>query len=55
MVQFFGMTNEDPNDHITEFLEIFNTIMFNGMTEDVLRLRLFPFTLRDKAKKWLKT
>ena len=54
MVQFFRMTNEDPNDHIAEFLEIYNTIKFNSVTEDALRLRLFPFSLKDKAKVWLK-
>ena len=54
-VQFFGMSKEDPNDHIAEFLELCDTIKMNGVTEDALRLRLFPFTLKDKAKIWLKT
>ena len=49
------MTKEDPNDHITEFLELYDTIKMNGVTEDALRLRLFPFSLKDKAKIWLKT
>ena len=25
----------------------------NGVSEDAIRLRLFPFSLRDKAKIWL--
>ena len=54
MVQFFSMINEDPNDHIVEFLKLCDTIKFNGITEDALRLHLFPFTLKDKAKIWLK-
>ena len=54
-VQFFGMTKEDPNDHIVEFLELCDNIKMNGVTEDALRLHLFPFTLKDKAKIWLKT
>ena len=54
-VQFFGISKEDPNDHIAEFLELCDTIKMNGVTEDALRLRLFPFTLKDKAKIWLKT
>ena len=54
-VQFFGMIKEDPNDHIAEFLELCDTIKINGVTEDALRLCLFPFTLKDKAKIWLKT
>ena len=55
MVQFFGMSKEDPNDHIAEFLELCDTIKMNGVTEDALRLRLLPFTLKDKVKIWLKT
>ena len=49
------MTKEDPNDHIAEFLELCDTIKMNGVTEDALRLHLFPFSLKDKAKIWLKT
>uniref|UniRef100_A0A803N924 Retrotransposon gag domain-containing protein n=1 Tax=Chenopodium quinoa TaxID=63459 RepID=A0A803N924_CHEQI len=26
----------------------------NGVTDDALRLRLFPFSLRDRAKEWLR-
>ena len=52
-VQFYGMLNEDPNDHITNFLEICDTLKYNGVSNDALRLRLFPFTLKDRAKVWL--
>ena len=55
MVQFISMTKEDPNDYIAKFLEIYDTIKMNSVTEDVLRLCLFPFSLKDKAKIWLKT
>ncbi|XP_075500045.1 uncharacterized protein LOC142538615 [Primulina tabacum] len=27
--------------------------IFNGVSDDAVRLRLFPFSLRDKAKSWL--
>ena len=54
-VQFYGMLNEDPNDHIANFLEICDTLKYNGVSNDALRLRLFPFTLKDKAKVWLKS
>ena len=31
------------------------TIKINGATNDAIRLRLFQFSLKDKAKAWLKS
>lgn len=52
-VQFGGLTQEDPNSHIASFLEICDTFKHNGVADDAIRLQLFPFSLRDKAKSWL--
>ena len=52
-VQFEGLSQEDPNLHIANFLEIYDTFKHNGVTDDAIRLRLFPFSLRDKSKVWL--
>ena len=52
-VQFGGNSYEDPILHIASFLEICDTFKVNGMTDDAIRLRLFSFSLRDKAKGWL--
>ncbi|KAK8957227.1 hypothetical protein KSP39_PZI000978 [Platanthera zijinensis] len=52
-VQFDGLQDEDPNAHISNFLEICDTFKINGVSDDAIRLRLFPFTLRTKAKQWL--
>ncbi|KAH9780125.1 hypothetical protein KPL71_007966 [Citrus sinensis] len=52
-VQFAGMLNDDPNVHIANFLEICDTFKQNGVSDNAIRLRLFPFSLRDKAKEWL--
>ena len=50
---FHGLDHEDPHAHIQTFLECCTTIKTNGAPTDYIRLALFPFTLRDKAKKWL--
>ena len=51
--QFYGHLGEDPNDHLALFLEKCDTLKMNGVTEDALRLRLFPFSLAAKARQWL--
>ena len=55
IIQFYSLTNEDLNNHIAEFLKIYYMFKSNGVTEDALKLRLFPFTLKDKVKMWLKS
>ena len=47
--QFGGYPNESPDDHIAVFLQYCNTVKMNNVLNDVIRLQLFPFLLRDKA------
>ena len=35
-VQFGGISNDDPNAHITNFLEICNTFKHNGVSLDAI-------------------
>ena len=50
---FHGMENENPYTHIGEFEEVYNTFK-EGVTDmDLMRLKVFPLTLKDKAKIWL--
>ena len=50
---FHGMENENPYSHIREFEEVCNTFKEETATVDLMRLKPFPFTLKDKVKFWL--
>nr|CAN61433.1 hypothetical protein VITISV_010534 [Vitis vinifera] len=50
---FHGMESENPYAHIKEFEDVCNTFQERGASIDLMRLKLFPFTLKDKAKIWL--
>ncbi|XP_055961915.1 uncharacterized protein LOC130015571 [Mercurialis annua] len=52
---FFGLKHEDPNAHIAKFLGVLNTFKLHGITADQIKLRMFPFSLRDKASLWLQS
>ncbi|KAL4368750.1 hypothetical protein GQ457_05G020490 [Hibiscus cannabinus] len=51
--QFGGTPNENARQHVRSFLEICNSFKIHGVSNDVLKLKLFPYSLRDKAKTWL--
>ena len=48
-IQFHGLAHEDLNAHILNFLEVCDTVKYNGVSDDAIRLRLFPFSLKEKA------
>ena len=52
-ILFHGLPNENPNMHLTNFIEVCDPVKYNGVTEEALRLRLFPLSLGDRAKHWL--
>ncbi|XP_042005868.1 uncharacterized protein LOC121754604 [Salvia splendens] len=49
---FSGRPTEDPNMHLVEFLEIANTTKLNRVPDDIIMLRLFPFSLWGYARDW---
>ncbi|KAK1421779.1 hypothetical protein QVD17_24402 [Tagetes erecta] len=54
-VQFHGLPSEDPNSHLSRFARICDTFQVNGVTENACKLRLFPFSLTDRAHSWLES
>ncbi|KAL4295792.1 hypothetical protein GQ457_12G014190 [Hibiscus cannabinus] len=50
--QFGGSPTENARQHLKSFLEICNSFKIHGVSNDVLKLKLFPYSLRDKAKTW---
>ncbi|KAK9018677.1 hypothetical protein V6N11_033724 [Hibiscus sabdariffa] len=51
--QFGGSLAENARQHLKSFLEICNSFKIHGVFNDVLKLKLFPYSLTDKAKAWL--
>ena len=50
---YHGMENENPYTHIRDFEEVCNTFKEGMMDMDLLKLKAFTLTLKDKAKIWL--
>ena len=53
--QFTGHYFEDPNEHMRRFMRMENTVKLNGVKPEVIRLQLFPFSLRDVAATWFES
>ncbi|XP_024024257.1 uncharacterized protein LOC112092396 [Morus notabilis] len=50
---FHGLENENPYVHIQEFEEVVATFYSRTEAANIVRLKFFPFSLKDKAKSWL--
>jgi len=50
--QFGGTLLVDPDLHLSVFLEVCDIVKLNGVSTDAIWLRLFPFSLGDKARVW---
>ena len=51
--QFGGHSRENTTVHIGNFLAKFDTLNFNRVSNDDIRLKYFTFSLKDKARDWL--
>jgi hypothetical protein len=53
MVQHSPFTyKEDPNLHLQAFIQLCQTFNIDGVTQDQMMARLFPFSLLGKALQW---
>ncbi|XP_071904295.1 uncharacterized protein [Coffea arabica] len=50
---FHGLSGEEPHKHVKEFEVVCSSMKPPGVTEEQIRLRAFPFSLKDAAKDWL--
>ncbi|XP_059431555.1 uncharacterized protein LOC132165068 [Corylus avellana] len=50
---FHGLTGEDPHKHLKELHVVCTSMKPTGVTEEQIKLRAFPFSLKDSAKDWL--
>lgn len=48
-VQFDKLADEDLDAHLYCFLQICSTFKINSVSDDAIRFRLFPFSLRGVA------
>ena len=50
---FHGMENENPYTHIQDFEEVCTTFKEGPTDMELLKLKAFPLTLKNKANIWL--
>ena len=50
--QFTCHPTEDPNEHLGRFLRMENAVKLNGVRLEVIKLHLFPFSLRYIIATW---
>ncbi|XP_071918693.1 uncharacterized protein [Coffea arabica] len=50
---FHSLSGEEPHKHVKEFEVVCSSMKPPGVTEEQIRLRAFPFSLKDAAKDWL--
>ncbi|KAL0431879.1 UNVERIFIED_CONTAM: hypothetical protein Sradi_0813900, partial [Sesamum radiatum] len=49
---FHGLAGEDSQKHLKELYMVSLRMKPNGVTDEQLNLRAFPFSLKDKANDW---
>ncbi|GKA14869.1 hypothetical protein Tco_0694515 [Tanacetum coccineum] len=52
---FHGFERENPHTHINNFKRITSTLKFRNVSNDVIKLMMFPYSLEGAAKVWMNT
>jgi hypothetical protein len=51
--QFSGVSTDDAAAHLNNFVELCEMQKYKDVDGDIIKLKLFPFSLRGGAKDWL--
>nr|GEW09410.1 DNA-directed DNA polymerase [Tanacetum cinerariifolium] len=50
--KFHGRENDNPHTHISNFKRMTATLKYRDVSNDAIKLMLFPYSLEDKARIW---
>ena len=50
--QFADLPSEDAATHLNSFVDLCDMKKKKDVDNDIVKLKLFPFSLRDRAKTW---
>jgi hypothetical protein len=51
-LSFYGLSSENQDHHLHEFKQLCLRFAFGSLTQDVLRWKFFPFSLKKNVEKW---
>jgi hypothetical protein len=51
--QFSGVSTDDDAAHLNNFVELCEMQKYKDVDGDIIKLKLFPFSLRGRVKGWL--